>query len=225
MAQIITYPGTGTASLFWCVTDIIGKAAAVSPNANGETSVLTPTSGGSGGGGGTGACGNLAKGKWASLPYKSYQRTTVTDTEVVNYLKSATTDIAVRRATFAIYAVESGHGGSGVNNNYIGLQTDGGGFLSTDLNYVTGTTTLKDSGNKCRSFATYATWQKCIDHLIQVMIDRKQSGSSGRKMVPTNPNDADYFGHGYSYNWVASKTAAAEALGKSLYLSAKAKGL
>ena len=45
MAQIITYPGTGTASLFWCVTDIIGKAAAVSPNASGETGTNVNSSG------------------------------------------------------------------------------------------------------------------------------------------------------------------------------------
>jgi hypothetical protein len=45
MAQIITYPGTGTASLFWCVTDIIGKAAAVSPNASNETGTNVSSSG------------------------------------------------------------------------------------------------------------------------------------------------------------------------------------
>ena len=209
---------------FKYVTDIIGKAVSVFP--------FTAPSGSGGGGGGVGSgalygsCGNLASGKWASLPYKSYQHTTVTDLAVINYLKTATSDVAVRRATFAIYAVESGHGKSGVNNNYIGLQTDGGGFLGTrDLNYVTGTTTLRDNGGTCRSFATYDTWQKCIDHLIQVMINRKQSGSSGRKMVPTNPNDADYFGRGYADNWVASGTTSAYNLGKSLYLSAKAVGL
>lgn len=180
---------------------------------------------GGGGGGTPGPCGNLAKGKWKSLPYENYKRTQVTSAEVVTYLKTSTADVAVKRATFAIFSIESGHGKKGVNNNYIGLQTDGGGFLGIDLNYVTGTTTLRDSGNKCRSFATYDTWQKCIDHLIQVMISRKQSGSSSRKMVPTDPNDADYFGKGYADNWVASGTTAANNLGKSLYLTAKSKGL
>jgi hypothetical protein len=210
---------------FQNVTDIIGKAVAVLPPVT-SYSRSSSSGGGGGGGGGGGSCGNLASGKWASLPYKSYQKTTLTDLEVINYLKTATSDIAVRRATFAIYAVESGHGNSGVNNNYIGLQTDGGGFLGTkDLNYVTGTTTLRDSGGTCRSFATYDTWQKCIDHLIQVMINRKQSGSSSRKMVPTNPNDADYFGKGYANNWVGSGSTSASNLGKSLYISAKGAGL
>jgi hypothetical protein len=59
MAKIITYPGSGATSLFWCVTDIIGKAVAVSPNAASETSVLTPTSGGSGGSGGGSGIGLL----------------------------------------------------------------------------------------------------------------------------------------------------------------------
>ena len=184
------------------------------------SAIATTSSPPSGSGGGS--CGNLASGKWASLPYKSYQKTTLTDLAVVNYLFQATSDIAVRRATFAIYAVESRHGAKGVNNNYIGLQTDGGGFLGTrDLNYVTGTTTLRDNSGTCRSFATYDTWQKCIDHLIQIMIDRKQSGSSSRKMVPTNPNDADYFGKGYANNWVGSGSTAAFKLGKSLYISAQ----
>lgn len=225
MAKIMTYPGSDNTSMFWCVTDIIGKAAAVSPNAD-KGLFGDIFSEDEDGGETPGSCGNLAAGKWKSLPYENYKKTKVTDAEVIAYLKTATTDVAVRRATFAIFVIESGHGKKGVNNNYIGLQTDGGGFLgAADLNYVTGTTTLVDSGNKCRSFATYPTWQRCIDHLIQVMISRKESGSSGRKMVPTNPNDADYFGKGYSYNWVASKTAAATATGKSLYLTAKAKGL
>jgi hypothetical protein len=34
MAKIMTYPGSDNTSMFWCVTDIIGKAAAVSPNAD-----------------------------------------------------------------------------------------------------------------------------------------------------------------------------------------------
>jgi GH24 family phage-related lysozyme (muramidase) len=37
MAKIMTYPGSGGTSIFWCVTDIIGKAAAVSPNKNSES--------------------------------------------------------------------------------------------------------------------------------------------------------------------------------------------
>lgn len=36
MAKIMSYAGSGTTSMFWCVTDIIGKAAATSPNVDKE---------------------------------------------------------------------------------------------------------------------------------------------------------------------------------------------
>ena len=176
------------------------------------------------------SCGDVTNrsGKWKNLTYESYAKTTVSDTDVVNYLKNVT-DKSVRRAAYAIFANESGRGNKGVNNNYIGLQTDGGGFIATDANYVKGTTSVVDSGGNCRAFATYATWQKCIDHLVAVMASRKQGGGSSRIMVPTNPADANFFGNGYARNWVANldptKLAQNTSAGKALWNEAISKGL
>jgi len=181
-----------------------------------------------GGGGGTGgSCGDVTnrKGKWKNLVYEGYKRTSVNETEVATYLKNTVTDLSVRRAAYAIFVIESAHGAKGVNNNYIGLQTDGGGFIATDTNYVKGTTSLIDSGGNCRAFATYETWQRCIDHLVAVMASRKETTSSGRKMVPTNSSDSSYFGSGYAKNWVGNNSSDTTKLGDNLYKQAIRKGL
>jgi hypothetical protein len=156
-------------------------------------------------------------GKWKNLPLLPSKRTTVPESDVINYLRNASTALSIKRAAYVIFINESAHGKKGINNNYICLQTDGGGFIGSDLNYVSGTTMKRDnkhpdgSGGNCRSFATYDTWQRCIDHLIAVMESRKQSSTSTRKMVPTDPNNAYYFGEGYIKNWVGVKDIPANA--------------
>jgi len=182
--------------------------------------------------GGGGACGDVTNrtGKWASLVYEPYAQTSVNEADVITYLKGAT-DVSVRRAAYVIFVIESAHGVKGVNNNYIGLQTDGGGFISADTSYVKGTTSIIDSGGRCRAFATYATWQKCIDHLVAVMAARKQGRLAPREMVPTNSADADFFGKGYARNWVGinpsdlGRFTTASSLAKTLWADAIAKGL
>jgi len=189
-----------------------------------------------GGGGGNTSCAGIDKtnrsGKWKNLPVIPYQQTSVNTADVANYLKSKgnSIDSSVKRATYAIFIIESGNGKKGINNNYIGLQTDGGGFISTDANFVKGSTTLLDSGGNCRAFATYNTWQECIDHLIEVMKSRKQGSLSGRQIVPTNPDDSNYFGTGYASNWVGlfnsdPRYVDATNTAKSIYVLAKTLGL
>jgi hypothetical protein len=208
---------------------------------NSLASLLPPTLGGLGLGGGGGTCGDVTRrtGKWASLVYEPYVKTTVSTSDVVNYIKTKTSySQSIHRATYAIFANESGRGVKGINNNYIGLQTDGGGFISTDTSYVKGTTSRVDGSGSCRAFATYDTWQRCIDHLLEVMKSRLQGGSSIRQMVPTDPNNADYFGLGYATHWVAptipftsppvldaGKVLLAKADGISLWNEAITKGL
>ena len=200
-----------------------------------KNSFLTPSNNVGGGGGNT-SCAGIDKtnrsGKWKNLPVVPYQQTSISIGDVTNYLKSKgnSIDSSVKRATYAIFAIESENGKKGINNNYIGLQTDGGGFISTDANFVKGSTTILDSGGNCRAFATYNTWQECVEHLIEVMKSRKQGSSSTRQMVPTNPDDSDYFGIGYASNWVGlfnsdPRYVDATNTAKSLYVLAKTLGL
>jgi hypothetical protein len=213
---------------------------------NSLTSLLPPTLG-VGGGVLVGPCGDLtlrtipnnvpygSKTKWFSLPVETYVRTTIPESDVVTYLKSAAVVAAhsqsIRRATYAIFSIESDRGKKGVNNNYIGLQTDGGGFVSNDTNYVKGSTTRKDSSTppQCRAFGTYPTWQDCINHVMEIMKQRMQGGGSSREMCPTNPNDFTYFGDGYAANWVAAtdpaKIANAKAAGRDRYKEGITKGI
>ncbi len=213
---------------------------------NSLASLLPPTLG-PGGGVLVGPCGDLtlrtipnnvpygSKTKWFSLPVETKTPTTIPESTVVAYLKSAAVVAAhsqsIRRATYAIFSIESARGSSGVNNNYIGLQTDGGGFISNDTNYVKGSTTTKDSSTppKCRAFGTYPTWQDCINHVMEIMKQRMQGGGSIREMCPTNPNDFTYFGDGYAANWVAAtdpaKIANAKAAGRDRYKEGISKGI
>jgi hypothetical protein len=213
---------------------------------NSLTSLLPPTLG-PGGGVLVGPCGDVtlrtipnnvpygSKTKWFSLPVETYVRTTIPESDVVAYLKSAAVVAAhsqsIRRATYAIFSIESARGTSGVNNNYIGLQTDGGGFVSNDTNYVKGSATTKDSSipPKCRAFGTYPTWQDCINHVMEIMKQRMQGGGSSREMCPTNPNDFTYFGDGYAANWVAATVPAlianAKASGRDRYKEGISKGI
>jgi hypothetical protein len=162
-------------------------------------------------------------GKWKSLRLVTYQKTTVNESEVIKYLKDTIKNESIRRSAYAIFAIESAHGNKGVNNNYIGLQTDGAGFIDSDTNYVNGTTSIIDSGGSCRAFGTYETWQRCIDHLAAIMESRRQGSTSKRQLVPINPNDVDYFGNSYAKNWVGAqgqKLISATELGKQVYESA-----
>ena len=199
---------------------------------------VTSVSGGLGGGG---TCPDVTRrtGKWASLVYEPYVQTTVSISDMVNYLNTKTSYLrSIRRATYAIFANESGRGVKGINNNFGGVQTDGGGFISTDLNYVKGTTSRIDGSGRCRAFATYDTWQKWVDHMLEIMKSRLEGGTSSRPMVPLNEANAAYFGNGYAVNWVAptipftsppildvAKVAVETAKGISLYNEAITKGL
>ena len=208
---------------------------------------LLPTPLGVGGGVLVGPCGDLtlrtipnnvpygSKTKWFSLPVETYGRTTVPESDVVAYLKRsdivAAHSQSIRRATYAIFSIESARGTKGVNNNYIGLQTDGGGFVSNDTNYVKGSATTKDSSvpPKCRAFGTYPTWQDCINHVMEIMKQRMQGGGSSREMCPSNPDDFNYFGDGYAANWVAATVPAlianAKSAGRSRYKEGISKGI
>ena len=199
---------------------------------------VTAVSGSLGGGG---TCPDVTRrtGKWASLVYEPYVQTTVSISDMVNYLNTKTSYLrSIRRATYAIFANESGRGVKGINNNFGGVQTDGGGFISTDLNYVKGTTSRIDGSGRCRAFATYDTWQKWVDHMLEIMKSRLEGGTSSRPMVPLNEANAAYFGNGYAVNWVAptipftsppildvAKVAVETAKGISLYNEAITKGL
>ncbi len=99
------------------------------------------------------------------------------------------------------------------------MQTDGAGWYAQDI-YIQGVTNWEETGppKKCRSFATYATWQKCMDHVLTIMAIRIQG--TPMEIVPTDPNDSTFFGNNYALHWVGNSTPATIALSKNCYQQA-----
>jgi len=140
---------------------------------------------------------------------------------VLNYIvsKSSTYNLAIRRATYASFGGETQWGKSIINNNANGMQTDGAGWYQQDL-YIQGTTNWHENGPPkiCRAFATYATWERCIDHVLLIMSLRVQG--QPRQVVPADANDATFFGDNYSKNWIGSTDPSRIALSKNCYQQA-----
>ena len=99
------------------------------------------------------------------------------------------------------------------------MQTDGAGWYQQDL-YIQGTTNWHENGPPkiCRAFATYATWERCIDHVLLIRSLRVQG--QPRQVVPADANDATFFGDNYSKNWIGSTDPSRIALSKNCYQQA-----
>jgi hypothetical protein len=120
---------------------------------------------------------------------------------ILNYVKTLPYSLAVRRSVWASIGIETGWGKSIINNNCNGMQTDGGLWPFADL-YIIGVTNFRENKtNSCRSFACYATWQNCVDHVAEIMDSRKQ-GSGNKEIVPTDPDNSQFFAEGYTVNWI-----------------------
>jgi hypothetical protein len=187
---------------------------------NSLQSQLPPT--GLGGGGTTGPCPDKTNRTAFPLlryPIEPTVFTTLPKTTVLNYIKTTPYSLAIRRATYASFGIETQWGKSIINNNANGMQTDGGGWYAQDI-YIQGVTNWEETGppKKCRSFATYATWQKCMDHVLTIMAIRIQG--TPMEIVPTDPNDSTFFGNNYALHWVGNSTPATIALSKNCYQQA-----
>ena len=86
------------------------------------------------------------------------------------------------------------------------MQTDGGVWPYS--NYIIGTTTASENATgNLRSFACYNKWEDCIDQVLKIFNDRKQ-GSGHLEIVPSNPNDSDFFAKGYCTHWISNPSGA-----------------
>jgi hypothetical protein len=148
-----------------------------------------------------------------------YKQTPVDKNAVIAYIRTTRWPLAVKRGFYASFAIESAYGASGINNNINGMQTDGGKWRYSD-EYIIGTTTKPENktGN-VRSFAVYESWQKCADHVMKIFNDRIQNSGNSLQMIPSNPNDTEYFANGYCKNWIGNSDEIDTV--RSVYESAK----
>jgi hypothetical protein len=107
--------------------------------------------------------------KYPELPVLAYQKTSISVQELVRYLNASDASTNIRRAVYVLFCNESAHGNSGVNNNYGGLQADGGRWGNSFAPLLSGTCVVTDSGGSRRRFLCFASWQGCVDMLISLL--------------------------------------------------------
>ena len=103
-----------------------------------------------------------------------YTKTSIDMKSVIDYLNQQTTiPVEVKRSAYVIFRNESANGKDGINNNYIGLQSDCGLWPEEYVKSFVGTTTKKENlTGKLRGFLCFAKWQDSVDILIDEVKDR-----------------------------------------------------
>lgn len=93
--------------------------------------------------------------------------------EVVKYLQSLPIPVEIKRSVYVIFRNESANGKSGINNNFIGFQSDSGVWQSKYNKYFVGTTVLTENRTgKQRGFLCFSKWQDSIDILADKVSGR-----------------------------------------------------
>jgi hypothetical protein len=164
------------------------------------------------GGSGTTAsiCGDVTQRKYWDItryPAVAYRPTPIPEADIVNYLKNNKNySLSVRRSVLASIGSETGWGKSGINNNINGMQTDGGTWLNASK-YIEAVTNIKETAipsvpgsGRCRSFATYKTWQDCVEHVLSIMATRTE-GSGNKEICPKDPNNWTFYANNYAKGW------------------------
>ena len=110
---------------------------------------------------------------YPELPVLSFERTTVAMSDVVQYIAGAAITVPVKCACYVIFRNESGAGRKGVNNNYIGLQADGGRQAEKWTPHIAGTCVhAENMTGRLRRFVCFRNWSTCADILFEKIDQR-----------------------------------------------------
>jgi hypothetical protein len=164
----------------------------------------------------------MVKNAYPDLPEVPYQKTLVSEPDVVTYLQSSALKTEIKRATYVVFAIESAHGTKGVNNNYAGIQADGSKLPAQWASKVVATcTTPENMTGKQRRFVCFDSWKDSVDYLA----DRVQSRGIyiggiahpySKNLQVMNPTD---FGRAYWKEWVQGDNSEPPADEISMYVS------
>ncbi len=92
---------------------------------------------------------------------------------VIAYLLSLAIDKEIKRAAYVIFRNEGANGNSGVNNNFIGFQSDSGRWQKKYDKYFVGTCTkVENRTGKQRGFLCFSSWQDSLAILTDKVNDR-----------------------------------------------------
>lgn len=110
---------------------------------------------------------------YPGLPILPYQRTRVQMPDVIAYLQSMQIPAKVKRSTYVTFRNESANGSAGINNNYIGFQSDSGKWQAKYDKYFSGTCIkVENRTGKERGFLCFKQWHDSIDILADKITDR-----------------------------------------------------
>jgi hypothetical protein len=105
---------------------------------------------------------------YPDLPEIPFVRTQVAEQDVVAYIAGITMPVAVKRACYVIFRNESANGHKGINNNYIGLQADGGRQSEKWTPFIAGTCVhAENMTGRLRRFVCFRSWTTCADILAE----------------------------------------------------------
>ncbi|MCW3464102.1 hypothetical protein [Chitinophaga nivalis] len=100
-------------------------------------------------------------------PVLPYEKTSVPMESVIAFLQASDASVAVKRAAYCFFRLESGNGKKGVNNNYAGIQADGARWPALYDDLIAGTVVQKENGTRrTRIFVAFHTWADSVNFTI-----------------------------------------------------------
>jgi hypothetical protein len=150
------------------------------------------------------------KNAYPELPVLPFARTTVAMSDVLKHLKSSSAANAVKRSSYVIFRNESGAGKKGVNNNYVGLQADGGRQPDKWTPYFAGTCVhAENMTGRLRRFICFKDWTGCADFLVEKVHTRGlYVGGFAHPYAEMAVNSAEDWPLAYWREWVKGDRAA-----------------
>lgn len=144
---------------------------------------------------------------YQNLPTVQYQHTEVSMDDVIAYLQSLEFVAEVKRATYIIFRNESANGTAGINNNFIGLQTDGSRWPDGISAKIIGNVPKTENGTgHLRVFAAFASWKDSVDILVNRVIGRGlYIGGLAHPISNMKINGVEDFATAYDREWVTGK--------------------
>jgi len=148
------------------------------------------------------------KNAYPEKPEIQYQKTSIAKVDVVAYINSLNVSIEVKRAAFVMLCNESSNFTRGINNNYGGVQADGGRWNAKWDERIMGTCLIAENkdgkpAGKARRFVVFTTWKDSVDF----MIDRVQArglyiGGITHLIVKMKVDNVNAFALAYWREWV-----------------------
>lgn len=144
------------------------------------------------------------KNAYHELKEVPYQKTTLDENQVIQYINSLKFPVEIKRATYIFFLNESAHGKAGVNNNYGGIQADGARWASVwDSKIVATTVTPETMTGKQRRFCVFDKWQSSIDLLLNRIQSRGiYIGGHAHPYANMDVKTVEDFAKAYWQEWV-----------------------